>query len=186
MLAGFGAFVIWRGCIKPLADITHVTEEVAGGRDVEIPHRDRKDEIGALAGSIAIFQKAMRANGELNKTVSARRGSARQRQEIVSSEISRFSADVEASLSELLVLSGDVREGSQHIAEGVSTTSDLTARAATASSEASANVRDIASAADELTSSVQEIERQVSQSNGIAMKAVARGGANQRDGEGAE
>ena len=66
-----------------------------------------------------------------------------------------------------------MRQGSQHIAEGVSTTSELTARAATASSEASANVRDIASAAEELTSSVQEIERQVSQSNGIAMKAVA-------------
>ena len=61
MLAGVGVLVIWRGCIKPLADITHVTEEVAGGHDVEIPHRDRKDEIGALAGSIAVFQKAMMA-----------------------------------------------------------------------------------------------------------------------------
>ena len=34
-------------------------------------------------------------------------------------------------------------------------------------------MRDIASAADELAMSVLEIERQVSQSNGIAMKAVA-------------
>lgn len=173
MLAGFGAFVIWRSCIKPLADITHVTEEVAGGRDVEIPHRDRKDEIGALAGSIAVFQKAMRTNAQLNKTVTRDAEARAMRQEIMSSEISQFSADVEASLSELLVLSGHVREGSQHIAEGVSATSDLTSRAAVASSEASANVSDIASAAEELTSSVLEIERQVSQSNSMAMKAVA-------------
>ena len=151
MLAGVGVLVIWRGCIKPLADITRVTEEVAGGHDVEIPHRDRKDEIGALAGSIAVFQKAMTANGELNKTVSQDAEARARRQEIVTQEISRFSADIETSLSELLSLSGDVRQGSQHIAEGASTTSDLTSRAATASSEASGNVSDIASAAEELT-----------------------------------
>jgi len=173
ILAGIGALVIWRSCIKPLADITHVTEAVADGRDVEIPHRGRKDEIGALAGSIAVFQKAMVANGELNKTVIRDAEERTKRQEIFGAQISQFSADVEGSLSELLALSGEVRQGSQHIAEGVSTTSELTARAATASSEASSNVGDIASAAEELTSSVQEIERQVSQSNGIAMKAVA-------------
>ena len=38
--------------------------------------------------------------------------------------------------------------------------------------ESNANVRDIASAADELAMSVLEIERQVSQSNDIAIKAV--------------
>ena len=48
-----------------------------------------------------------------------------------------------------------------------------TARAATASTEASANVRDIASAADELSVSVNEIDRQVAQSNAIAVKAVS-------------
>src|SRR5207253_10209271 len=39
--------------------------------------------------------------------------------------------------------------------------------------EASANVRDIASAADELAASVTEIDRQVAQANAIAGKAVS-------------
>src|SRR5439155_508954 len=47
------------------------------------------------------------------------------------------------------------------------------AGAATASGEASENVRDIASAADELAASVTEIDRQVAQSNAIATKAVS-------------
>ena len=47
-----------------------------------------------------------------------------------------------------------------------------TAGATAASSEASANVRDIASATDELAASVMEIDRQVAQSNAIAEKAV--------------
>ena len=42
-----------------------------------------------------------------------------------------------------------------------------------ASTEASANVRDIASATDELAASVKEIDRQVAQSNAIADKAVS-------------
>ena len=50
--------------------------------------------------------------------------------------------------------------------------SSKTSRAEEASSEASANVRDIASAADELSASVNEIDRQVAQSNAIATKAV--------------
>ena len=45
--------------------------------------------------------------------------------------------------------------------------------AASASADASANVRDIASAADELAASVTEIDRQVAQSNSIAGKAVS-------------
>lgn len=171
-LAGFGAFMIWRSCIRPLADITRVTEAVAGGRKVDIPHRHRKDEIGALAASIAVFQEAMRSNGELNRTVNRDAEARTARHERMAREIEGFSADIEKSLAELLALSTEVHRGSQHIADGVATTSELTGRATTASSEASANVNDIASAADELTSSVREIERQVSQSNDIAMKAV--------------
>jgi methyl-accepting chemotaxis protein len=47
-----------------------------------------------------------------------------------------------------------------------------TTGATTASADASSNVRDIASAADELAASVTEIDRQVAQSNAIASKAV--------------
>jgi methyl-accepting chemotaxis protein len=50
--------------------------------------------------------------------------------------------------------------------------SGKTARAEELSAEASANVRDIASADDELSASVNEIDRQVAQSNAIATKAV--------------
>src|SRR5262249_1990337 len=48
-----------------------------------------------------------------------------------------------------------------------------TAGAAAASSDASVNMRDIASAAEELSMSVNEIDRQVAQSNAISTKAVS-------------
>ncbi len=53
------------------------------------------DEIGALARSIALFQRAMRHNEELNQTVRNDAELRTQRQEQMSDEIARFSAEVE-------------------------------------------------------------------------------------------
>ena len=169
-----GAIVVWRSCIRPLAIVTRVTEQVADGRlDVAVPYRGRRDEIGALACSIAIFQAAMRHNKELNRTVSDDADARLKRQDIIAGEISQFSEQVEASLDELMKMSSRAQATATELAQAVEISLDRTARATEASGELTANVRDIASAADELAMSVLEIERQVAQSNDIAIKAVA-------------
>jgi methyl-accepting chemotaxis protein len=173
MLAAFGACIIWRSIARPLAAITHVTAQVAGG-DVAlaVPYGGRRDEIGALARSISVFQDAMRRNAELNKTVVSDAQARAQRQEQISAEIARFGTDIEASLFELGRLFDHMLGASSKLTEVADHASAKTAGATAASSEASANVRDIASAADELAVSVTEIDRQVAQSNAIAEKAV--------------
>jgi methyl-accepting chemotaxis protein len=177
LLALAGALMIGRGIVKPLAAITGVTEQVAGGdASVSVPFSERSDEIGALARSIAVFQGAMRHNEELNRTVVEDAQTRSQRQEQMSGEISRFSADVESTLAELGRISDQMLDASTQLAGAADDATAKTARAAAASSEASSNVRDIASAADELSASVNEIDRQVSQSNAIATKAVNEAG----------
>jgi methyl-accepting chemotaxis protein len=173
LLAMFGALVIQRSIARPLADVTRATEAVAGGEVVlAVPYRDRRDEIGALARSIAVFQDAMRRNVELNKTVRADAEARGQRQERISTEIDGFGAEIEASLSELGRLFEHMLASSSQLTEVADLASTKTAGAAKASGEASTNVRDIASATDELAASVCEIDRQVAQSNAIASKAV--------------
>ena len=177
MLATAGAIVIARGVARPLADITRVTEQVAGGdATVTIPFSDRGDEIGALARSIGVFQQAMRHNEELNRTVVDDADTRARRQEQMSNEIARFSGEVEATLAELGRISDQMLAASSQLASSADDASSKTARAEAASAEASANVRDIASAADELSASVNEIDRQVAQSNAIANKAVSEAG----------
>ena len=174
ILATAGTMVIWRGIAKPLADITRVTEQVAAGDAfVPIPFSDRGDEIGALSRSIGVFQQAMLNNEDLNRTVVDDAQARAQRQEQISAEISRFSADVEATLAELGLISDQMLAASTQLACAADNASAKTARAEAASAEASSNVRDIASAADELSSSVNEIDRQAAQSNAIATKAVS-------------
>jgi methyl-accepting chemotaxis protein len=172
-----GALIIWRDVARPLAAITRVTETVASGdASVTVPFSERSDEIGALARSIGIFQLAMTRNTELNRTVRDDAEMRSKRQEQMSAEIKRFSADVEATLAELGRISDQMLEASSQLAGAADDASAKTARAAAASSEASGNVRDIASAADELSASVNEIDRQVAQSNAVATKAVSEAG----------
>ncbi len=172
LLVAAGVITIWRAVVRPLAEITRVTEAVADKRMVDIPYRGRRDEIGALASSVAVFQAAMRHNDELNRTVSGDAAARARRQDEVGAEIGRFSLEAEAMLAQLSSLSDAVRKSAKDLAGAVDVTSDRTTRAISASGEANSNVRDIASAADELAASVLEIERQVSQANTIAIKAV--------------
>jgi len=176
-LAAVGAWVISHSVAKPIAQITHITEAVAAGdASVAVPFSDRSDEIGALARSIGVFQRAMRSNEELNRTVRSDAEMRTQRQEQMSNEISRFSAEVEATLAELGRISDQMLAASTQLAGAADEASAKTASASAASAEASSNVRDIASAADELSASVNEIDRQVAQSNAIATKAVNEAG----------
>jgi methyl-accepting chemotaxis protein len=173
-LATFGALVIHRSIAQPLAVVTRVTEEVAGGGAVlSVPYGNRHDEIGALARSIAVFQDAMHRNIELNKTVQSDAQARTQQQERISAEIGQFGAEIESSLSELGQLFEHMLAASSQLIETADLASAKTASAATASDEASGNVREIAAAADELAVSVNEIDRQVAYSNAIATKAVS-------------
>ena len=172
-----GAILVVRRVAAPLGELARATEQVANGdASIAIPFNERIDEIGALARAIAVFQRAMRNNEELNRTVHSDAETRTQRQEKMTGEIARFSADVEDTLAELGRISDQMLEASSRLAASADEASAKTGSAAAASSEASSNVRDIASAADELSASVNEIDRQVAQSNAIATKAVNEAG----------
>ena len=174
LLAAMGALTIWHSVARPLARITELTESVAAGHaQVTIPYGDRGDEVGALARSIAVFQATMQRNEELNKTVTEDAQVRAERQERISEEIARFSADVEETLVTLGKLSEHMLAASTQLAGAADNAAERTSSAATASSDATANVRDIASATEELAGSVAEIDRQVAQSNIIAERAVS-------------
>jgi methyl-accepting chemotaxis protein len=174
LLAAAGVLTIRSAVVRPLARITGVTAAVAAGEAKQaVPYRDRSDEVGALARSIAVFQDAMRQNAELSRTVIDDAQARTRRQEQMSAEIVMFSADMEMTLAQLGRICADMIAAAVRLAGTADQASSRTAGAAASSAEASANVRDIASAADELAASVTEIDRQVAQSNAIANKAVS-------------
>ena len=171
-LASFGTLILSRAVVRPLAEITRVTEEVAEGKAIAIPYGSRRDEIGALSRSIAVFQHAMRHNEEMNRVMLAEAEARNHRQEYLSAEIAAFAASAERNIAELSAISDQMLDASLQLAEAADRVARRTEGASAASAEAFGNVRDIALAADELAASVMEIDRQVAQSNAIAEKAV--------------
>src|SRR3954468_10769368 len=136
LLAGFavllaiaGILIISRSVAKPISAITRVTEAVAAGESqVAVPYAERRDEIGALARSIAVFQRAMRHNEELNRTVVEDAETRFRRQEDISGEISRFSAEVEATLAELGRISDQMLAASTQLGGAAADATAKTAR----------------------------------------------------------
>jgi methyl-accepting chemotaxis protein len=124
MLAALGAVIIWRAVARPLARITRITQAVAAGNvQSAIPFSGRRDEVGALARSIAVFQETMRKNEDLSRTVLDEAQARARRQEEVSQEISRFGAEVEATLSELGRISNQMLAASGHLTGAADTAS---------------------------------------------------------------
>src|SRR6185369_6694566 len=92
------AILLVRSIAAPLRQLADTTAILAAGdQAVAIPFGERPDEIGALARSIGVFQQAMRDNDELNRTVVEDAETRAKRQEQMSGEIARFSAEVEAT-----------------------------------------------------------------------------------------
>src|SRR4029453_16379052 len=144
----------------------------AGELQQTVPYVRRRDEVGALARSIEVFQDTMRRNEMLGRTVREEGQDGTRRQGVRTAEIKRFGAEIEATLADLLTISNRMRSASGALTTAADNAADRTAGAVAASSEASANVHDIASAAEELALSVTEIERQIAQSHTIAANAV--------------
>jgi len=171
-LAIMGAIIIRRSVIKPLGEITSVTAEVARGNpDLAVPHRERDDEVGALARSIAVFQEAMRKNTELNSTVIADAAARQARNAQVEAAVEIYRGSSERSLASVGDNTAELRATAQTLRATSGSAAIQADQANAASLNTSTNVSAVASAAEELAASIQEISRQVAQSASIVQAA---------------
>ena len=169
MLAIAGALTIARSVTKPITEITNVTQAVAAGDgSIAIPFSDRPTKSARWRARSACFRTPCAAMRNSIVPCAATPISRARRQEQMSSEISHFSAEVEATLAELGRISDRDAGGIDPARgrRGQRLEQDGARRRSLVGSLR--NVRDIASAADELSASVNEIDRQVAQSNAIA------------------
>jgi methyl-accepting chemotaxis protein len=173
-LALIGIGMIWRAVARPLAAITHVTEQVAGGDTaIAVPYAERHDEVGALARSISVFQSAMTRNAELNRTVSEEIKAREARNTHIEQAVESFRISVEQSLGAVGKNAEVMRSTAQTLTGVASHAKDQTGSAASASDDTATNVNTVASASEELTASIQEIARHVVQATSVVQQAGA-------------
>ena len=175
VLVGAGVFIIARSVARPLSAITTTIKRVAEGAEgVEVPHTDREDEIGALAGAIRIFQEAMDRNRNLNSQVLQDSKAREERAGQIENAVEAFRTAIGGVLGAVNNNASSMRQTAQSIANVASDANGRAAAATAATEQASSNVSAVASAAEELSASIEEIGRQVRQSASVVEQAGQR------------
>lgn len=171
MIAGIG-LLLAKLSVGPLREMTTAMTALAqGNTEIEVPARDRGDEIGDMATAVQVFKDSAIESIKLRSESEQEQEARAQRQKSVDALISSFRDEARNVLQ---TVSSDMEE-MQATAKSLSATAtQTTAQAssvAAASEEASQNVQTVAAASEELSASIGEIARQISQTNTIVTKA---------------
>jgi hypothetical protein len=135
---------------KPLRGMIRDMDKLAaGGFALVLPGLGRSDEIGAMAEAVEQFKMTTmeRAGREVEQQETGRRAAAAQRQLTLHKLADGFEAAVGDMVTAVTTLSQELEDS----------TRELSIAVGEASSEASLNVKSVAQATQELTTSVSEI-----------------------------
>ncbi|MBI5165946.1 MAG: HAMP domain-containing protein [Magnetospirillum sp.] len=163
-----------RAISRPVTRLTNAMASLAEGRKgIEIPSLGSRDEVGAMARTVAIFRdhmvKAERLEAEQRADSDRRLAVAAQHEQM----IDQFNGVMRHTLAGMMSTVEVVRTTSDSLQSTAKATSDQGATVAAAAERSSANVETVAAAAEELGMSVREISRQVNESTRITREAVA-------------
>ena len=177
LLAAVSFWVTFRRIVSPMTQMTKAMTKLAqGDKNVEIPGRDRHDEIGAMAAAVQVFKdngiamEKMRAEQEELK-----RKSEEQKRQAMLELADRFERSVKEVVEIVSTAATEMQATAQSLADTADSTSQQSTIVAAASEEAAANVQTVAAASEELSASIVEIARQVEQATGITSKAAQDG-----------
>jgi methyl-accepting chemotaxis protein len=158
---------------RNLGDITAAMREVAAGRtDLAIPGVGRRDEIGAMARALAVFQEDARRKAELEQA-EEQASRARERR---SGALERYSQDFGSSIAGVLARFAQsaalMRESAERMGEAAQQTRAAVDGAADDSARSAQDLSAVAAAVEELSATVTEISRQVAGAASIAAEAA--------------
>ena len=173
-LAASIGFFFWlsRSIGAPIRSITGTMNQLAGGdMAVEIPFANRRDEVGNMARAVAVFAENMRKNQELQAEAARDQAARERRAGEIAQLAQRFDHEIEAILGSL-VGSAETLDKTAGALDLTSTESlEQAQKVAAAAAEASANVATVATATEELSASIMEISRQVTNQATIASQS---------------
>jgi methyl-accepting chemotaxis protein len=176
-VAVFGAVAI----SKPIRRIGDVLVQLAQGRkDIDVPYRNRTDEVGDNARAAQAFKEKLIRIEELEiAEKQAIKTNAEKRRADMLALTGAFEKTVAGVVRSISKSASELEAAVQALTTTAGTTRDLSAKVLSESTNASGNVQSVSLAAEQLITSVDEVGRQVQASTQIARDAVAQ--AHQTD-----
>jgi methyl-accepting chemotaxis protein len=168
-------YVLGRTIVNPINAMTMAMRKIAqGDTSTPIPALERGDEVGAMAQSVQVFKDNMiEAERLRSEQEASKAGVDSERKLLLARLADEFERGVRSSLDGLAGAASDLQSTSKGMSSTASEASQQATSVAAVAEQASANVQTVAAATEELSSSVSEIGRQVTQSTEIAGQAVA-------------
>ncbi|GGB57739.1 hypothetical protein GCM10011316_32250 [Roseibium aquae] len=167
------AAVLNTAITRPIRSVTDIMSRLAGGeRDIDVPHTERRDEIGAMYRTVEVFQRNAVERSNLEQQQRAEEEARLARQRRIEELVSDFRASVQDMLGTVEITVSSLDNTAQNLT-GIAR--DSAARATdtlSASNTAASNVQTVASAAEELAASIGEISAQVGRTSEIVSKAT--------------
>jgi len=168
------SWLIGRGISRPVVGMSAAMQALAGGdRTVEIPGVGRKDEIGRMADTVAVFKNNMIEAERLREENERHRVAAEtERKAGLLRLADGFDAGIKGVVNAVASQATEMQSSAQAMSQSAGQATERATAVAAAVEQASVNVQTVATSAEELSASVLEIGRQVEWSSVIAGQAV--------------
>jgi methyl-accepting chemotaxis protein len=168
------SFLLGRAISQPISAMTAaLTGLAAGDFNVALPGQSRRDEIGEMAGAARIFKDNMIETERLRaEQLADQQAQSIQRRDERLRLASGFQDAVGSIVDKVSSEATELEAAASTLTRTAEATLELSGVVSGASGEASSNIQSVAAATGEMTSSVEEIGRQVVHSRKIAQSAV--------------
>ena len=171
-LSGIAAILLGRTISVPIREMTVAMGNLANGDlEVVVPGVGRGDEVGAMANAVEIFKEHALERVRLEAREHQIRAQQAERQHRLEEMTNRFGATVTALLTEVGGSVRDLYTSSDRLSGAADQTHSESTSALAATSQATTNIQMVAAAGNQLSSSIQEIARQVTHSAEISVSA---------------
>ncbi|WP_049976278.1 methyl-accepting chemotaxis protein [Azospirillum sp. B506] len=172
-IAGLFLWFTHRRIVRPLARLAaHMQRLASGDLDSAVPLVGRRDEIGAMAGTVEVFRDGLvrlRAAGDRERTEAEE---ARRRQETLERNLRSFEAEIGTLATALAGRAGTLHRTGQDLASSSSRTIGSTQEVSAAAARTAGTVQAVAAATEELSASIAGIGQRVQGSVAMTTAAV--------------
>ncbi|GJE15515.1 methyl-accepting chemotaxis protein [Methylobacterium marchantiae] len=173
-IAVVSLLILQRGIARPITVMTGVMSRLSQNDvSVDVPDMERRDEIGAMAGAVAVFKTMMIRTNQLEAEAELGRASVETQRKAAMRELAdAFEGAVGGIVTAVSSASTELQATAQSMSVTATDTRSQSTTAAAAADQAATNVTMVASAAEELGASVHEIGRQANSAANLAGNAV--------------
>ena len=171
------AYLISRSISGSLGRLNTKMEQLAAGDlDVDIGEARRHDEIGDMAKAVDVFKDSAIAMQRLQaEQEELKRRAERDKRVAMEMLAENFERQVQGVVAAVTAAATQMQSTARSMTETAAGTRQQTLAVAAGANQATVNVQTVAAASEELSASIGDIGRQVSQASTVARQAAAEG-----------